>query len=364
LAAEAKFTITSFLHRELTAYPGRYPAAGRIVLACLITMIAVQVLQIPNGFLACFYALNLPRDGADGTLRNGLTVIAANLAGTAVAVIGMSLFIDHPVIHVFYLAGIFFLAFFLVRTAVNYSVALGFIVISVAASSVNIIWATPGLPQPAVATALGTGFGIILASTAVIAVEWLTASDSHATQASRHARRIFVADALTNPGQIEYAARGCAAAALVYVIWSVLDWPGLGVCTVTCVLAAPLSSAAWAHRVWIGRLGAWALAGALGLGSQIFILPHFDSLAGFALPFAAGSWIAAWLATSRGEMGYFGRQMALPFYITLFETFAVNPSLIASRDRLCGILLGLLTMWVVFGYLRSAQLEIIADARD
>jgi len=350
--------VVSFFARELAAYPGRHATAGKIVLACLITMITVQVLQIPNGFLACFYALNMPRDGGDGTLRNGIAVIGANLAGTAVAVIGMSLFIDHPVIHVFYLIGIFFLAFFVIRTAVNYSVALGFIVISVAASSVNIIWATPGAPQPAIATALGTGIGIILASMVVIAVEWLTASDADPKPAKRHnAQPMFVADAFSNPECIAYAAKGCAAATLVYVTWSVIGWPGLGVCTVTCVLAAPLSSAAYAHRVWIGRLGAWALAGALGVGSQIFILPHFDSLAGFALPFAAGSWIAAWLTTSRGEFVYFGRQMGLPFYITLFETFAANPSLIASRDRLCGILLGLLAMWLVFGYFRSTQTD-------
>lgn len=380
-----KSQLPSFLHRELAAYPGRHAAAGKIVLACLITMIAVQVLQIPNGFLACFYALTMPRDGGNGTLRNGIAVIAANLAGTAVAVIGMSLFIDDPVIHVFYLIGIFFLAFFLIRTAANYSVALGFIVISVAASSVNIIWASAGPPQPEIATALGTGFGIILASASVIAVEWLTVSDARSEYLSSPvyaeggprsggggtdhpiptaARRILAADAFSNPEYITYAAKGCAAATLVYVIWSLLDSPGLGVCTVTCVLAAPLSSAAFAHRVWVGRLGAWALAGALGLGSQIFILPHFDSLAGFALPFAAGSWIAAWLAASRGELGYFGRQMGLPLYITLFESFAVNPSLIASRDRLGGILLGLLAMWLIFGYFQRAQPEVTAGVQD
>lgn len=346
----------SIWRRDLAAYPGRHAAAGRIVLACLLTMIAVQVLEIPNGFLACFYALTMPRDGGNGTLRNGVSVIIANLAGTAVAVIGMSLFIDHPVIHVFYLAGIFFLAFFVIRTSVNYSLAFGFIVISVAASSVNIIWASSGPPQPEIAVALGTGFGIILATAAVIAVEWLTACPCSANDTKRgDTHRVLVADAFSNPEHMTFALKGCAAATLVYAIWSALDWPGLGVCTVSCVLAAPLSSAALAHRVWIGRLAAWAFAGALGLGAQIFILPHFDSLAGFALPFAAGSWIAAWIAISRGELGYFGRQMGLPFYITLFETFAVNPSLIASRDRLCGIMLGLLAMWFVFGYFRTAN---------
>lgn len=356
----------AFWRREIAAYPGRHAAAARIAIACLLTMVTVQVLQIPNGFLACFYALTLPRDGAGGILRNGAAVIAANLAGMAVAVIGMTLFIDYPVIHVFYVIAIFFLAFFVTRTAASYSVAFGFIVISVAASSVNIIWASAGPPQPEIGTALGTGFGMILGTAAVIAVEWLVAGLADADRTSIGVRRIFVADAFSNPRHIAFAWKGCAAATICYVVWSVLDWPGLGVCTVTCVLAAPLSTAAASHRVWIGRLAAWLFAGACGVGSQIFILPHFDSLAGFALPFAAGSWIAAWLATSRGELGYVGRQMGLPFYIALFEGFAVNSSLVASRDRLGGILLGLLAMWLVFGYFHSAlqKPDAIAPAQD
>jgi hypothetical protein len=58
---------SSFFHRELAAHPGRHAAAGKIVLACLITVITVQVRQIPNGFFAGFYALTMPRDGAGGT---------------------------------------------------------------------------------------------------------------------------------------------------------------------------------------------------------------------------------------------------------------------------------------------------------
>jgi multidrug resistance protein MdtO len=34
--------------------------------------------------------------------------------------------------------------------------------------------------------------------------------------------------------------------------------------------------------------------------------------------------------------------------LTIFQSFGINTSLVMSRDRLMGILLGLLVMWLVF----------------
>jgi multidrug resistance protein MdtO len=85
-----------------------------------------------------------------------------------------------------------------------------------------------------------------------------------------------------------------------------------------------------------------------GIGSQIFILPSVDSIIGFALPFAAVSAAAAWVAISSPRLAYLGRQMALAYYLTMFQTWGISASLATSRDRLMGILLGLLVMWLVF----------------
>lgn len=46
-----------FLIAELAPYPGRAATVARTVTACLITMLLVMVFQLPNGFLAVFYAL-------------------------------------------------------------------------------------------------------------------------------------------------------------------------------------------------------------------------------------------------------------------------------------------------------------------
>ena len=115
------------------------------------------------------------------------------------------------------------------------------------------------------------------------------------------------------------------------------------------MIAAPLSAPGSSRQRLTTRLLGLFTGGVIcGIGSQIFLLPSVESVVGFAVPFAIVSAAAARLVTSSPRLGYFGRQMALAYYLTMFQTWGANPSLSTSRDRLMGILLGLLAMWLVF----------------
>ena len=92
----------------------------------------------------------------------------------------------------------------------------------------------------------------------------------------------------------------------------------------------------------------------IGMGSQIFILPHLDSIAGFTLLFITVTILAGWLATSGPRLSYFGVQLALAFYLINLQEFKIETSLTLARDRVMGILLGLFMMWLVFDHLWSA----------
>ena len=92
----------------------------------------------------------------------------------------------------------------------------------------------------------------------------------------------------------------------------------------------------------------------IGMGSQIFILPHLDSIAGFTLLFITVTILAGWLATSGPRLSYFGVQLALAFYLINLQEFKIVTSLTLARDRVVGILLGLFMMWLVFDHLWSA----------
>lgn len=339
----------AFLGDELAPYPGRVTSVARMATACVATMLVVMAFRIPNGFLAVFYVLAISRENTRATFRNGAALVLGNLAGLAAALAGIVFLIDYPLLHFLFAAATFFLAFFLIRTLVSYSLAFGFSIILVAATSVNIIWARPEPLRPDVSITLWTSFGMILGTLATVLTDRIFGSPGPPAAFPRKFRELFVADAFSNPGHQVFALKGCVAATISYLVWNGLAWPGLGVCTVTCVIAAPLPTVQSSRRRLTIRLAGLLTGGVIcGIGSQIFILPYVDSIVGFAAPFAIVSAGAAWAVTSSPGFAYFGRQMALAYYLTMFQTWGANPSLATSRDRLTGIFLGLIVMWFVF----------------
>jgi uncharacterized membrane protein YccC len=346
--------LAEFLIAELAPYPGRAATVARTVTACVITMLLVMVFRIPNGFLAVFYALAISRSAPHSTVRNGFHIVLANVAALVVSLAGIVLFIDYPLPHFLFVVGIFFLAFFLTRALVSSATAFGFTIIVVAAASVPIIWARPNPLRPDLETTVWTAFGIMLGTLATMLTEWMftfrgTAPFVVKQHELSRSRQMFVADAFSNPEYVKFALKGCLAASICYVFWSGIAWPGLGVCTVTCVIAAPVANVGSSRRRLTTRLSGLFGGGVIcGIGSQVFILPRVDSIVGFTVAFAAVSAVAAWFVTSSPRLNYFGRQMALAYYLTIFQSFGINTSLVMSRDRLMGILLGLLVMWLVF----------------
>ena len=165
----------------------------------------------------------------------------------------------------------------------------------------------------------------------------------------------FVRDALTNIEHIEFAVKGCLTASLCYIIYNALDWPGISTAVTTCFLTA-LSTIGSSRQKQVLRICGAAVGGFLfGMGSQIFILPYLDSIAGFTILFILVTAFASWFMTSSPRLSYFGVQVAVAFYLIHLNSFAIEPSLSIARDRVVGIMLGLVMMWFVFDQLWGAQ---------
>jgi multidrug resistance protein MdtO len=165
---------------------------------------------------------------------------------------------------------------------------------------------------------------------------------------------LFRPDALSNFQHIEFGVKGGLAATLCYFIYNILDWPGISTAVTTCLLTA-LSTIGSSHQKQLLRIGGAMVGGiALGIGAQVFILPHLDSIAGFTVLFLAVTFIAAWFATSSARLSYFGVQVAVAFYLINLQEFKIQTSLGIARDRVFGIFLGIFVMWVVFDQLWGA----------
>ena len=161
-------------------------------------------------------------------------------------------------------------------------------------------------------------------------------------------QRLFVPDAFTNIEHLKFAARGTAATMLAYVVYQSIDWTGLSTSVATCIITA-LSTIGSSRQKQILRLAGAAIGGfVFGMGAQVFILPRLDGIAGFTVLFAAVTAISAWIATATPRLSYMGVQMALAFYLINLQEFAIQSSLAIARDRVVGVLLGLLCMWLVF----------------
>jgi multidrug resistance protein MdtO len=162
---------------------------------------------------------------------------------------------------------------------------------------------------------------------------------------------LLASDAFVNPDHLRFALKGCLAASICYVIYNAMEWPGISTALTTCLLTA-LSTIGSSHQKQILRiLGALVGGFVLGMGSQIFILPHLDSIGGFVLLFVAVTALAAWFMTSSSRLSYFGMQIAVAFYLINVAEFKMQTSLEVARDRVVGILLGLFAMWLTFDQL-------------
>jgi len=162
---------------------------------------------------------------------------------------------------------------------------------------------------------------------------------------------LLAPDAFVNPDHLRFALKGCLAASVCYVIYNAIDWPGISTAVTTCLLTA-LSTIGSSHQKQILRiLGAMFGGFVLGMGSQIFILPHLDSIGGFVLLFVAVTALSAWFMTSSPRLSYFGIQIAVAFYLINVSEFKMQTSLEVARDRVVGILLGLFAMWLIFDQL-------------
>ena len=159
---------------------------------------------------------------------------------------------------------------------------------------------------------------------------------------------VFLPDAFQNPEYVRFAFAGCLAASVCYVLYNAFDWRGISTSVLTCIVTA-LSTTGTSLQAQFLRLAGFVAGGlVLGISAQILILPGIDSIFGFALFFAAGTAIASWFATSSPRLSFFGVQMALAFYFVNLQDFQIQTDLTIARDKVIGVLLGILAMGFIF----------------
>src|SRR5438876_127191 len=99
------------------------------------------------------------------------------------------------------------------------------------------------------------------------------------------------------------------------------------------------------------RIMGCVIGGALALFSIVFLMPHMETIASLVLLVACASAIAGWVGAGSERISYAGLQMAFAFFYSVFQGYAPDTDLDNVRNRVVGILFGLLVTGFVFKYI-------------
>ncbi|MGQ3789444.1 FUSC family protein, partial [Klebsiella quasipneumoniae] len=161
---------------------------------------------------------------------------------------------------------------------------------------------------------------------------------------------LLAPDAWRNPAYLHFALKTLLATLICYVFYTAADWQGLHTIMLSCVIVAQPGLGATMQKTWL-RIGGALLATLLALLLIVFVQPWTDSLSGLlamSLPVLA---LAAWIAAGSERIAYAGIQIGFTFALAFLSWFGPLTNLTELRDRVLGILLGVLVSSIVHLYL-------------
>ena len=166
-------------------------------------------------------------------------------------------------------------------------------------------------------------------------------------------------DAWTNPAYMRFSLKTLLAVLVCYVFYNAADWQGVHTIMLTCLVVALPSLGASAQRALLRFSGA-AIGSALALFMVVFIIPHFDDIAGLLLIVLPVVALGAWILAGSERIGYAGLQIMFTFSLAVLGEFGPSANLTEIRDRLVGIGLGIcVATFVQMSFWRESEGDVL-----
>ena len=166
-------------------------------------------------------------------------------------------------------------------------------------------------------------------------------------KAASAAHSLISVDAMRNPETIRFALKVTLAVMLSYAAESLLDWPAIHTCVVTCFFVSLGTIGESVHKATLRITGA-LIGGALGIASILWLMPLMTDLGMLLLALGAVTMLAGWVACGSERISYAGWQIGLAYYLTMLQGYGPTLDMQTARDRVIGIVLGNLIVLVVF----------------
>jgi multidrug resistance protein MdtO len=157
----------------------------------------------------------------------------------------------------------------------------------------------------------------------------------------------FLSDAFTNPAHVHYALKTTGAAMFCYVVYLLLDWPGIHTCFITCFIVS-LDTTAETMEKQALRFAGCLIGAAAGIAAIVFLMPNVTSIGALMGVVFLAALVSGWIAAGGPRISYVGFQLAFAFFLSVIQGPAPAFDMTIARDRTVGILFGNLVAAVVF----------------
>jgi len=317
---------------------------GGAVLCVIISM----ALQVPWLDVTAYIIFFMSKETKFLTTVTGVIGLIAVTIGVGVTLLLYKFTYGHPELRIPAMAIVLFLGMWLSRVFVIGP--LGFLIGFVVSYSQSIAEQVPSA-ELLVRGILWLWVAIAYSAALTVVLNSLFLPDSAGPPAHLpKPKSLFVPDAFTNPAHVHFALKVTLAAMFCYIFYSAIDWTGIHTAFITCTFIALESTGATLHK-GVLRMGGAIIGGALALSTIVFLMPHMVTIASLVVVVACASAIAGWVATGSELISYAGLQIAFAFFYSVFQGYAPDTDLDNVRDRVVGILLGLIVTGVVFAYI-------------
>lgn len=320
----------------------------RLVAVVSMVTIISMALQVPEAALSAYMCFFVTKQNRRLTVLTGILLIVAATLAIAFSLLVYRWTFDLPQLRIPVMAVTVFLGMYLSRIfAIGpLAFAIGFVVAvtqSIGEQSPDADILVRGLLWLWIVVVYPVALTVVL-------THLLPSADMPKPAPPQGKKPLFVADALSNAAYSQFAFKVSLAAMSCYVIYSALDWPGIHTAFITCCFISLESTQATLHKARL-RLAGCLIGGFLGFLSILYLVPQMESIASLVVLTAFASAIAGWVAAGSERISYAGLQIAFAFFLCIFQGFGPATDFNTIRDRLVGIILGIVVTSFIFRHL-------------
>ncbi|MGA7274547.1 MAG: FUSC family protein [Candidatus Udaeobacter sp.] len=342
------FASLAWFEHQLAPTPERARRTAIMVAAAVLCVIISMTLQVPELSVTAYMPFFVSQENKLKTTIVGVVGLIGLTIGIGASLLLYKFTYGHPELRIPGMAIALFLGMYVSRIFVLGP--LGFLIGFIVAVTQSVGEAVP-LPEQLVRDVLWLWVAIAYSVGLTVVLNLLFLPDAPGPPAHLpKPKNFFVSDAFTNPAHVHFALKVTFAAMFCYIFYMAIDWSGIHTALITCTFIALESTGATLHK-GVLRIGGCVIGGALALFTIVFLMPHMDTIASLVVVVACASAIAGWVAAGSQLISYGGLQMAFAFFYSVFQGYAPDTDLDNVRDRVVGILFGLIVTGVVFRYI-------------